>query len=459
MRSMSGTGIVKPAEHQPRRHLLRALVDRAGREDVRRASALRTRRGRTASRRGCGRSGCPGRRRRRRGRGARSRPGARRRPPPRPRPRSPRRARRRAADQRPAQPVGVLVQLLERRALRADEAVAEHVVAVAADAGDLLAAVRRRRSVISRPQPASHSGQVRNAVRVARSSRGASVAAAVRSPRSSCDAATVRQLLPEPIGRRRRRRRLRRRRARPALPDRPWVLVNMIASVDGATAVDGRSGALGGDADNGVFHALRPSPTSSSSAPARPEPRTTARPSRDRASRRHAVAVVTASRWPRPVAPPVRRGRPGDPSDRHHRRPSARPTAVAALEASGRGRRSPGRRSSTSASPSGPSASRARRSSSARAARRSTVSSWRRRPRRRVVPDPGPDARRRHLVAGRGRRPARRTSAADAASTGCSRRTASASRATCGRSGHRHGDRFDSSVTSRAKSAGSSKPL
>ena len=29
--------------------------------------------------------------------------------------------------------------------------------------------------------------------------------------------------------------------------DRPWVLVNMVASADGATAVDGRSGRLGGD--------------------------------------------------------------------------------------------------------------------------------------------------------------------------------------------------------------------
>ena len=46
-----------------------------------------------------------------------------------------------APHERPAQPVGILVQLLQRRALRADEAVAEHVVAVAADARDLLAAV------------------------------------------------------------------------------------------------------------------------------------------------------------------------------------------------------------------------------------------------------------------------------------------------------------------------------
>lgn len=44
---------------------------------------------------------------------------------------------------------------------------------------------------------------------------------------------------------------------RPARPDRPWVTVGMIASVDGATAVGGRSGALGGPADKAVFRAVR----------------------------------------------------------------------------------------------------------------------------------------------------------------------------------------------------------
>jgi 5-amino-6-(5-phosphoribosylamino)uracil reductase len=38
---------------------------------------------------------------------------------------------------------------------------------------------------------------------------------------------------------------------------RPWVVVNMIASVDGAVAVDGRSGALGRAGDKAVFQALR----------------------------------------------------------------------------------------------------------------------------------------------------------------------------------------------------------
>lgn len=40
-------------------------------------------------------------------------------------------------------------------------------------------------------------------------------------------------------------------------PGSPWVVVNMISSVDGATAVEGRSGALGGAADKKVFAAIR----------------------------------------------------------------------------------------------------------------------------------------------------------------------------------------------------------
>ena len=45
--------------------------------------------------------------------------------------------------------------------------------------------------------------------------------------------------------------------SRPAPVGRPWVLVNMVASVDGATAVDGVSGGLGGPADKVVFSAIR----------------------------------------------------------------------------------------------------------------------------------------------------------------------------------------------------------
>jgi riboflavin biosynthesis pyrimidine reductase len=42
--------------------------------------------------------------------------------------------------------------------------------------------------------------------------------------------------------------------------DRPYVMVNMIESVDGGTAIDGVSGALGGTADREVFRAIRTVP-------------------------------------------------------------------------------------------------------------------------------------------------------------------------------------------------------
>lgn len=38
---------------------------------------------------------------------------------------------------------------------------------------------------------------------------------------------------------------------------RPWLVVNMATSLDGATAVAGRSGGIGGDGDRQAFHALR----------------------------------------------------------------------------------------------------------------------------------------------------------------------------------------------------------
>ena len=44
---------------------------------------------------------------------------------------------------------------------------------------------------------------------------------------------------------------------RPAPGTRPWVLMNMIASVDGATAVDGVSEGLGGPADRRMLGTLR----------------------------------------------------------------------------------------------------------------------------------------------------------------------------------------------------------
>jgi riboflavin-specific deaminase-like protein len=47
---------------------------------------------------------------------------------------------------------------------------------------------------------------------------------------------------------------------RPSPAERPWVLVNMIASIDGATAIADRSAGLGGPADRAVFRALRELP-------------------------------------------------------------------------------------------------------------------------------------------------------------------------------------------------------
>ena len=40
---------------------------------------------------------------------------------------------------------------------------------------------------------------------------------------------------------------------------RPWVMTNMVASVDGAIAIDGLSGGLGGEGDSLVFRAIRAS--------------------------------------------------------------------------------------------------------------------------------------------------------------------------------------------------------
>jgi riboflavin biosynthesis pyrimidine reductase len=47
---------------------------------------------------------------------------------------------------------------------------------------------------------------------------------------------------------------------REAPEGRPWVIVDMVSSVDGATAVAGRSGGLGGPGDKAVFRALRAVP-------------------------------------------------------------------------------------------------------------------------------------------------------------------------------------------------------
>lgn len=47
---------------------------------------------------------------------------------------------------------------------------------------------------------------------------------------------------------------------RPDPGDRPWLAINMVTSLDGAVAVDGRSGGLGTPGDKEMFHALRSMP-------------------------------------------------------------------------------------------------------------------------------------------------------------------------------------------------------
>jgi len=47
--------------------------------------------------------------------------------------------------------------------------------------------------------------------------------------------------------------------SRTAPAERPWVMINMIAGIDGGTAIDGVSGGLGGPGDKAVFGAIRAS--------------------------------------------------------------------------------------------------------------------------------------------------------------------------------------------------------
>jgi len=42
--------------------------------------------------------------------------------------------------------------------------------------------------------------------------------------------------------------------------DRPWVMLNMISTLDGATAIDGRSSSIGGPDDSKMFKAIRAVP-------------------------------------------------------------------------------------------------------------------------------------------------------------------------------------------------------
>ena len=42
-----------------------------------------------------------------------------------------------------------------------------------------------------------------------------------------------------------------------APPDRPYLVLNMVATLDGRITIDGRSGPIGGEADRELFHGLR----------------------------------------------------------------------------------------------------------------------------------------------------------------------------------------------------------
>ena len=108
-------------------------------------------------------------------------------------------------------------------------------------------------TVTSRPQPASQSGQVRTTVRVP--GVGRSRWSWRHRGTGSLPSARCASSCPSPPTS---------TRCRPTSPPtartargRPWVTVGMVASLDGATAVDGTSGALGGPADKAVFRAVR----------------------------------------------------------------------------------------------------------------------------------------------------------------------------------------------------------
>jgi riboflavin biosynthesis pyrimidine reductase len=97
---------------------------------------------------------------------------------------------------------------------------------------------------ISSPQPASQSGQVRNAVRVMSPSfpMGAIIASMRRLLPHPAATVTVREAYDVP---------------RPRPVDRPWVGLCMVASIDGSTVVDQRSAALSNPVDTEVLHTLR----------------------------------------------------------------------------------------------------------------------------------------------------------------------------------------------------------
>lgn len=91
---------------------------------------------------------------------------------------------------------------------------------------------------------------------------------------------------------------------RPVPTDRPWVMANMIESIDGAYAVDGRSGGLSTAGDRTMFHALRGladvvlvgAATAREERYRRPSPVAEALETRERRDQRPAARLVLVSR-------------------------------------------------------------------------------------------------------------------------------------------------------------------
>ncbi len=176
-------------------------------------------------------------------------------------------------DHRAAQPVRVLVELAQGRALGADEAVAEHVGPVAADAahpldpvgvagdGDLqpAAGLAERAGPEGGPGPACRLGGGLGPGVGVDGGHGPMVPARRGLPprprRASVGSRGVRQLLPDAVASIDPLTAYAVDRPRPA--GRPWVASLFVSTADGAAAVGGRSGPLGGDGDREVFRAVR----------------------------------------------------------------------------------------------------------------------------------------------------------------------------------------------------------
>ncbi len=164
-----------------------------------------------------------------------------------------------ALDHGAAQAVGILVQLLERRPLRADEPLREHIEAVTTDSLHLLTTVSvgAKRDLETTARLAERAGSKGGAGGTRAISHLLIVADPERSHRSGesdmmqpcadCSPSPpTTSPSPTPM--------------RPALgrrPDRPWVGLCMVASIDGSTVVGGNSAGLSSPTDTAVLGQLR----------------------------------------------------------------------------------------------------------------------------------------------------------------------------------------------------------